>query len=558
MIKETQINGIHYQIYYPNGSDNINPNTQVAIYMHGGTAHAAGANGAIGYLNGENNTDSIVIIPSIISGTSSSRNTEEFYNNVVNMYDDFISDNGINQNNLVISGFSSGRRSTFGILDSYLAKHQDSNPASVYLIDTYIQNGDSELQFNYDAYKENGTMFYAYSPGYNPAKGYVSDGYSSWGAFYTETADPLSKNGCNVINVIETSEIDHVLAEKVFFKDGIIDFSKGNMTLPSDKYTYRMRNPQTGLWEIVNVNDINTLEKLSSRFGITKLPMIIEDKYITNLNYLSTLSLSEGTISTDSDVLLGQIGNMYSVIKGSTFVKNSYSCSGTGSTTKVPSAIPEIVNKYFSSVSNILCSLGVFLKKCEESNELMEKTEEDIKKETEKLTTLTDKPSTPIYTPSPGSGGAPRSNPSPSSGGGPRSNPSPTPSNPGPTQEQPVQNDDSITETSLNWQEEFPEYDKLYSTNDKLVFNYNNEYLVIVHKEGETITGIEYYYDFGNSENANSALFKLSSMYENSNIENILVKDRYVKVIFDKSMFNNLSVSEFKNKYSNLNEVVRL
>ena len=36
-----------------------------------------------------------------------------------------------------------------------------------------------------------------------------------------------------------------------------------------------------------------------------------------------------------------------------------------------------------------------------------------------------------------------------------------------------------------------------------------------------------------------------------------MMDDRYVKVIFNDSMFNNLSVSDFRNKYSNLNEIVK-
>ena len=204
------------------------------------------------------------------------------------MYDNFISDNGINQNNLVISGFSSGYYSTFGILDDYLAKHPDSDAASVYLVETYKQNAsDRQYEYNYEAYKQNNTMFYSYT----------------------------------------------------------------------SKYDYK-----------------------------------------------------------------------------SNFTENSVS----------------------------------------------------------------------------------------------------------------------------DWKAEFPEYNELCSTDDKVVFDYNNEYRVILHRNGETITGIEYYYDFGSSENAANALFNLKSMYQDSGIENIMMKDRYVKVIFNDSMFNNLSVSTFRNKYSNLNEIVKL
>ena len=544
MFRTEDINGTYYQIYYPKNVDpnNVNPNTQVAIYMHGGGGQTSGGNDAVNYLQNSTNINSIIIIPN-----NSDRNNQFFYNDVVNVYDNFISKNGINQNNLVISGFSNGYRSTFGILDSYLEKHPNSNPASVYLVETYVQS-DGIYQYNYDAYKKNGTMFYSYTARYGSG-----GNYNSCGVTYSDILNPLDSNGCKVVNMLEGRVVDHSPSELVFFQDGIIDFSKGGLTLPSDKYTYQIRNSQTGLWEEVNVNDINTLEKMNKRFGIATLPMITDDTYFTNLNYLTSLKLSNETISTDSDVLLGNIGNMYNVIKGSTFVASGYVCSfGSSSTTKVPSAIPDVINKYFSSTSNILCSLGVFLKKCEESNTLMEETEKDIGTDAGSLgdygvIDLGNNGGAPTYN-QPIGGNPSSGDPQPSAPSNPREL---VPSDE-PTTDIPQ---DDGTEDPSNWRENFPDYDKLYTTNDKVVFDCNNEYRVIVHRDGETITGVEYYYDFGSNENVASALRQLKEMYGNSDIENILIKDGCVKVIFNESVFNSLSVSEFKNKFSNLKEI---
>ncbi len=544
MFRTEDINGTYYQIYYPKNVDpnNVNPNTQVAIYMHGGGGQTSGGNDAVNYLQNSTNINSIIIIPN-----NSARDTQSFYNDVVNVYDSFISENGIKQNNLVISGFSNGYRSTFGILDSYLEKHPNSNPASVYLVETYVQS-DGIYQYNYDAYKKNGTMFYSYTARYGS-----SGNYNSCGVTYSDILNPLDSNGCKVVNMLEGRVVDHSPSELVFFQDGIIDFSKGGLTLPSDKYTYQIRNSQTGLWEEVNVNDINTLEKMNKRFGIATLPMITDDAYFTNLNYLTSLKLSNETISTDSDVLLGNIGNMYNVIKGSTFVASGYVCSfGSSSTTKVPSAIPDVINKYFSSTSNILCSLGVFLKKCEESNTLMEETEKDIGTDAGSLgdygvIDLGNNGGAPTYN-QPIGGNPSSGDPQPSAPSNPREL---VPSDE-PTTDIPQ---DDGTEDPSNWRENFPDYDKLHTTSDKVVFNCNDEYRVIVHRDGETITGVEYYYDLGSNENVASALRQLKEMYGNSDIENILIKDGCVKVVFNESVFNSLSVSEFRNKFSNLKEI---
>ena len=549
MFRTENINGTYYQIYYPNGvdPDNINPNTQVAIYMHGGGGQTSGGNDAVNCLTNGTNTNSIIIIPN-----NSARNNQSFYSAVVNVYDNFISENGIKQNNLVISGFSNGYRSTFGILDTYLAKHPNSDSASVYLVETYPQD-DGVYQYNYNAYKKNGTMFYSYTGAYGYKDANSTSSPSSLGDTYNRILNPLNNNGCNVVNMLEGRAVGHQEAEQVFFQDGIIDFSKGALTLSGNKYTYQIRNSQTGLWETVNVSDIDTLEKMTKRFGVTTLPMITDDTYFTNLNYLTSLQLRDETVSTDSDVLLGNIGNMYNVIKGSTFVAGGYVCSAGGSsTTKVPSAIPDVINKYFSSTSNILCSLGVFLKKCEESNTLMEETEKDIGTDAGSLgdygvIDLGNNGGAPTYN-QPIGGNPSSGDPQPSAPSNPREL---VPSDE-PTTDTPQ---DDGTEDPSNWRENFPDYDKLHTTSDKVVFNCNDEYCVIVHRDGEAIIGVEYYYDLGSNENVASALLQLKKIYGSSDIENILIKDGCVKVIFNESAFNGLSVSEFKNKFSNLTEI---
>lgn len=381
-------------------------------------------------------------------------------------------------------------------------------------------------------------MFYSYTGKYGNG--------NSLGETYDKILNPLDGNGCNVINIM-VEGADHTGSERAFFTDGVIDFSKGNMTLTNSNYYYQIKN-SAGKWELISADDVNTLEKVRERFKLTTLPMItVEDTYLDNLKYLSSLSLSSETFSNDSDVLLANVNNIYSVIKGSTFVVSNYVSGGCSSTTKVPSSIPDVINKYFSATSNLLCELAHFLKECEDSNTLMNETEKEIESDADSLgdynvvelvngnsnvSRYNQSSSTQVYNQSSGSTSA--------------------------TNNSQTNITELDSEDVSNWKEYFPEYDKLYTTEDKVVFDYNNEYLVIVHRDGETITGVEYYYDFGNSENASSSLMKLKDMYENSDVENILMKDRYIKVIFNESIFNNLSVSEFRNKYSNLKEIIKV
>ena len=269
--------------------------------------------------------------------------------------------------------------------------------------------------------------------------------------------------------------------------------------------------------------------------------MITDDTYFTNLNYLTSLSLNNTMISNDSDILLSNVGNIYSVIKGSTFVKSSYICGGTSSTTNVPSRVSEAINQYFSAVSSVLCDLGVFMKKCENANTVMNDAEDAIAKD---AGNVNNNGATNLNGGIPYTGSAPTYS-QPSGNPQPRQPDTDTP-----------EADDS--DTTGDWKEEFPDYDKLHSTKNKTVFNCNDEYRVIVHRDGDTIVGVEYYYDFGSSEEAENALSKIVSMYGNESVENILMKGSCVKVIFNEDMFNGLSLSEFKNKYSDLKEIVKL
>ena len=160
----------------------------------------------------------------------------------------------------------------------------------------------------------------------------------------------------------------------------------------------------------------------------------------------------------------------------------------------------------------------------------------------------------PNQTPNPTPGYRPFENPTPSS----TPNPSPSPS-------QPPQNNlgfggvpDGGNAMDINPLELFPEYSEVYSSEDMIVYNFNDEYKIVIHTDGDKIIGIEHYYDFGNEFNADNSLNRLMNQYSsNENLENIVQNDRYVKVIFDEEMYENMSIEDIRNKYSNLTEVIR-
>ena len=106
-------------------------------------------------------------------------------------------------------------------------------------------------------------------------------------------------------------------------------------------------------------------------------------------------------------------------------------------------------------------------------------------------------------------------------------------------------------------EEQFIEYEKLYSTNDKVVYNYNDKYKIVIHHENGRITGVEHYYNYQNSEEAIKAIGQLNVDYKNvENFNKIIQKDNLVKVVFKEDMFKNISLDKFKENYKALEEVL--
>ena len=434
------INGVLCKVYYPDGVDpnNVASDTQVALYMHGGNDRWIAASDAVNQLSSNHNVQSIVIIPNEVydyasGGFNTNRANVDYYNAVAGAYDQFISDHKINQNNIVIAGHSSGYYSTFGTLDAYLSEHPNSDPASVFLLETFPQlNKESKVyDYNCELYRDNETMFYSYTFGYDAKNGGSASSPSSVDSTYG-VISPLAKEGCNVMNILHPYNDNHNPHSDLpyhFFDDGIIDFANGKIMLPSDefgqdtralrgidtglildpdrleiccrtdgeskifpgrlyKYNYQVWDPDKELWDVIDADKINTLDKIRNFFGIASpfvvnLPLIDYGLYSANLDYLSSFKVNDETVSNDSNVLLSNVNKAYNAISESNFVANKYACVGTASTTPVPADIPSVVNNYFSSTSSLLCNLADFLTECVNAGAKLDETERNIGKDAE-------------------------------------------------------------------------------------------------------------------------------------------------------------------------------
>lgn len=524
-----------YVLYVP---DNIDENTSVLVFEHG---NGGRVQEVIDY--SKSNPNQIIIAPRR-SNTNSDFSNSKHYEELMSLVDSVREKYNITNYNITSAGHSSGGYYGLAVASANVEAHSDDvGPQIVYLLDDYGPSYQYPEQtynnLHLDNLKDsNSIMFFVEN----------SSKYDTGEATY------YAEQGINVVRIKYSSgKNTHSEIKANFFNDGFAGFSLGRTTLPTDKqYSYSVYNRNTHSWDTISAQEINTLDKVYDYFEISSDSLQNDKKYQDNLNLLNSL-LESRTINTDSTdissdlgVLLSNVNNIFSSIKSSAIVSKKVSLSAGSSTTSVPSQIPGIVNSYCGSSTALLYGLATTLKQIEDSGYALDNKEKEIANDAD---AVNDEASVPKDT------GSNPNMPNPTAPTTQPKTPAPTPTKP--KTNEPTNKPKQNSAEPTSWREYFPEYDEIYSTDDKLVLDYNNEFKIIVHRDGDTITGIEYYYDFENSENAANSLFKLKSMYENSDVENIMIEDRYVKVIFNDSMFNNLSVNEFRNKYSNLNEIIK-
>ena len=324
-------NGIVYSIYVPS---DVNSNTPIFTYTYGGGRTADWwsrnhSNGNYGPYDGliANGGDSIVIMPSMDWGADWGKNTMGIINSVREEY-------GITNLNVSGSGFSKGGFGGFDIVAENIKQNKNLDPQIVFFIDdyssTYYMANHKMTAENIKAFTENNTVFFCYDPPWKSTDNYQA---------YIDA-------GINIVRV-EPKNFDHVAINANFFRDQIYDYMAGGV-LPAEGYTYKFYNRNTGQWEVVNYEDVSTVDKLYSFYGSSNLKSAIAR--------LSNLCLYE--FGSDSSVIEGYLSDIMSEIKSSSFLTANIEAFGGSSTTKVPSAIAGTVQSYFAKVSRNLESLS--------------------------------------------------------------------------------------------------------------------------------------------------------------------------------------------------------
>lgn len=566
-------------LYVP---DKIDENTSVFIFEHG-SGH--GLSEVQAYA--ETTQPNQIIIAPYRSGSST--NDSKHYNELMDMVESVRKEYNITNNNLTSSGFSAGGYYGLAAASANIEAHQGNiGPQIVCMVDDFsdsMYNPESTYnKLNLDNLKDNNSIMFMLE---QPCKYLGGD----TGKAANKAADYYAEQGLNVIRVeckTPNGSNAHSTVKQRFFDSGFAEFSQGTTTLPDDDcFVYRIYNKETQKWEEIDVNEINTLNKVYNYFGIdgnAKAGKVYEGnlKYLQEILDGRVINLDNIDISSDLGIVLSNVNNVFSQIRNTTIVNNGISLVEGTSAINVLSQISGVINTYYNNVITLLCNLANTLKQIEDSAYTFDEGEKEIAKEAETVNDdnvvsldasavsagvligsdlankeeandTTDETTSKENSMTDDAIELPKDKPDSKD----------VPKTTIPVKKEKYEPISSELEQDTNntvssWKEEFPEYNELYSTDDKVVFDCNNEFKIILHRDGDTITGIEYYYDFGSSENAANALFNLKSMYQDSGIENIMMKDRYVKVIFNNNVFSNLSVSKFRNKYRNLNEIIKL
>ena len=558
-------NGITYAIYVPPG---VNENTPIFTYVHG-SGGPADWRQPYSILQ-ERGANSVVILPTMPWSSDWGEKT-------MNIVDSVRQEYGITNTNVSSGGFSMGGGMGVVTVAENLRRYgaNKMEPQVVYLVDDYsaisYKSAQAFTDENVQLFKENNTMFFVYESNHKDRT----------------AINRIAKTGVNVIQVL-CENGDHVGIHRDFFANGVYDYMSGG-TLPSEKYRYRKYNAETGEWEDISYDQIKTIYDLYNTYEI--------DMFKVSLKNLANLPNIDLPVSSENDVLENHLNEIRGAIRGTKFLQGNFTDGGFTSTTKVPSKLPSIVTQLITSNVALLEKIAEetmqFAKIGTSIVELDQQTAQESENMTDLLTgvgtgailgntlanqttqTTTETPvtnstNTNANTSNQQSSNSTNNQQSSNGTNNQQSNNSSSNNNNHSSNNSSSNNHNNNSSNTNNNQssnnenkqggiETFHDYDKLVSDDTKIVYNCNDEYKVIIHRDGNKVTGIEYYYDYGTEEAASKALETLNNNYKTvEHFDKLSQNDRYVKVLFKEDMFKGLSLDQVKEKFVNLQEITKI
>lgn len=325
----------NYSIYIP---EHVNANTPIFTYTYGAGGIAdwySGYNpsGDYGPFDAllQHGGDSIVLLPIAAWDSDLGKNTNDLIEQVREEY-------GITNMNVTGSGFSMGGFAGFDIVVENIRRNPNIDPQVVFFIDDYSQKtyyGSHRLLTDEIStlLRDNDTILFMFDPWW---KG-------------TDKYQPYVDAGLNVIRV-EPDNSNHVAINSNFFRNGCFDYMAGDL-LPKEGYTYKYYNRETGTWDIIDYENIATVDDLYDFYGIKFLGARVE----------KLININDYRIRSDSRVVEGYLNRIANRISDTNYFHNDISTFGGTSTTSVPSQVPTAVRNYFRNVTTLLTNISNFM-----------------------------------------------------------------------------------------------------------------------------------------------------------------------------------------------------
>lgn len=538
-------NGKSFRAYIP---DNATNDTPVFYY-----SYVVGSNISTdklwqGYEQNmlEQNPNSIVIIPEdtqLVVGTSNPA-SHLYQNDAMEAISIIEKDLNIKTSQFTNGGFSAGFGFSVRTLAHYLEENPNAERQALIAVDGVMNDTTNIQTSELEALKENNTIILSYTQQKN----------------HQYQARKLESTGLPILYVVDPTVPEntpdnlywgiHDYMTKNFFSSGLyedlLNFINGKGELPKE-FSYRYYDPKTG--KIIALDASNASEIL----GITPYE-------IPTINSLEDIaSLKDFTIRSSNETFEKHLNNIKDSIVSSNILSASSNLS-FNSTTKVPSGIPSITENFFSTTTSLLTKLSKDILEFSNISVKYKEVDKELDNIANNINDKTDidkniEQSKEIYSNEDKIKDTPENNPTNWVNINQYSG-----NNTGDYVNNityiPTDNIDNKQETIIKGTDRenyFPKYDELYSDDSKVVLEYTEDktsHKVIIHIEKDKIIGIDHYYDYQTSKKAELAKSLILQEYiGNQHIEQLIQKDRYIKISFKEEMFSNLTITELKEQY---------
>lgn len=508
------------------------------------------------------NPNAIVIIPhdrQLVFGTED-LNTHLYQNNSMEALSIIEKDLGIKPTQFVNGGFSAGFGVSVRNLAHYLKLNPNAERQTIFAVDGVINDSTNLYPSELQTLHDNNTIVISYTQNRNHA--YQARKMGGLPILYVVDPDVPENSNDTVYWGFHDKMTQEFFDQGLYYK--LIDFVRGEGELP-EGYTYRYYNPKDG--KIYKIDASNASELLG--IEVYKIP--------TNITFKDISSLADFTIKSSNTTFAKHLNNIKNKIVNSSILSNTPSTSDMNSTTSIPSEIPSVYQEYVSTTSNLLTKLTNDILQFSKVSKSIDEINKDLEKESEDLNAAVNIKS-PVTTPSNDYYNSTQSTkndwtttnnqttPSYYSGNYTGNNYSGTTGSSAPSSGVTnVEVNDDIESTKptpeITIPEEtseeydpltsFPEFDEVCTDKNRLVYEFtrNNETIckVVVHRDGDTVTGVEHYYDFKTESNAENLLSEIQEDYKNNeHLDKIIQEGQYIKVIFKKDMYSKINLEALK------------